>query len=136
MKRKRFNKENVPPPAKKKLKLSLKDRFKTPMSEKQLEVAAQGVTPTNTKLANDWAVKNFTIWINLQLNLKIRFQLTCYPARMLVLWLCCYVQETKKESGQRYPATTLCSLLGGIQRPNKVRLISLTSLTYVSGIYI
>ena len=51
MKHKRFNKENVP----------LSARFKT---EKQLEVAAQGITPTNTKLANDWAVKNFTTWIN------------------------------------------------------------------------
>ncbi len=37
--------------------------------------------------------------------------------------LCCYVQETKKETGELYPATTVRSLLSGIQhtlQANKV----------------
>ncbi len=40
--------------------------------------------------------------------------LSCTDISMLCKWLCYYVQGTKKESGQMYPAPALCSLLPGI----------------------
>ncbi len=42
-------------PKKKKFKLSLKERFVDTVSADQLDIAAQGITPNNTKLSNDWA---------------------------------------------------------------------------------
>ena len=37
-------------------------------------------------------------------------------AEVLCKWLCCYVQETRKESGENYPATTLRLMLSAFQR--------------------
>ena len=42
--------------------------------------------------------------------------LSLTDATVLCKWLCCYVQETKKENGQPYPASTLCSLLVALQQ--------------------
>ena len=112
------DKENYP---KKKLKLSSKDRFSTPVSDEQQKEAAKGVTPDNTKLSNDWAVKNLRAWMVFGNSMKPEDPvptdlLSCKDPHVLCKWLCSYVQETKKESGELYPATTLRSLLSGIQR--------------------
>ena len=42
--------------------------------------------------------------------------LSSSDAATLCKWLCCYIQETKKENGQAYPASTLRSLLAALQR--------------------
>ena len=42
--------------------------------------------------------------------------LSSNDATVLCKWLCCYVQETKKENGLPYPASTLRSLLAALQR--------------------
>ena len=108
-----------------KLSLSLKkkmnDRFSKPLSPEELKKAAQGVTPVNTQSSNDWALRNFRAWMEhrnttapddpVPPNL-----LSCFDAATLCKWLCCYVQETKKENGQAYPASTLRSLLAVLQR--------------------
>ena len=108
-----------------KLSLSLKkktnDRFSKPLSSEELKKAAQGVTPVNTQSSNDWALQNIRAWMEhrnttapddpVPPNL-----LSCSDAATLYKWLCCYVQETKKENGLAYPASTLRSLLAALQR--------------------
>ena len=37
-------------------------------------------------------------------------------AEVLCKWLCCFIQETRKESGQKYPGTTLRQMLSSFQR--------------------
>ena len=91
------------------------------MSDEQQKEAAKGVTPDNTKLSNDWAVKNLRAWMVFRNSVKPEDPvptdlLSCKDPHVLCKWLCSYVQETKKESGELYPATTLRSLLSGIQR--------------------
>ena len=69
------NLEDYPPPAKKRRpSLSLRKkktsplqecavnvlRFTDPVSQEEMEVAAQGVVPDNTKRNNEWAANNFT----------------------------------------------------------------------------
>ena len=69
------NLEDYPPPAKKRrLSLSLRkkktsplqdcavnvSKFANPVSQEEMEVAAQGVVPDNTKCNNKWAANNFT----------------------------------------------------------------------------
>lgn len=120
------DKENspCPDPAKKKLKLSLQkksaSRFST-VSNTEQELAAKGVIPDNTKHSNEWALRNLTAWMSFRnaakpLDPVPTDLLSCQDAAVLCKWLCCYVQETKKENGEPYPATTIRSLLSGIQR--------------------
>ena len=42
--------------------------------------------------------------------------LSVVDAEVLCKWLCCFVQETRKESGERYPPLTLRQLLCAFQR--------------------
>ena len=37
-------------------------RFADPVSQEEMEVAAQGVVPDNTKRNNEWAANNFAQW--------------------------------------------------------------------------
>ena len=108
-----------------KLSLSLKKktnvRFSKSISSEELKKAAEGVTLVNTQSSNDWALRNFRAWMEhrntaapddpVPPNL-----LSSSDAATLCKWLCCYVQETKKENGQAYPASTLRSLLAILQR--------------------
>ena len=119
------DKENDAPKAKRKrLSLSRKgkfDRFAPPLSEEDLSVAAKGVTTANTSVANDWAVRNLKNWIENRNkvnpnDLVPEKLLTCSDKKILCKWLCCFVQETRKESGERYPASSLRSLLAAFQR--------------------
>ena len=85
---------------------------------------------TNTKSINEWALRNLSAWMENR-NILIPDDpvpsdlLSCADASVLCKWLCCFVQETKKENGLPYPATTLRSLLAAIQRvlhSNKIPL--------------
>ena len=106
------NKENEPPPKKTKLNLSLKNgRFGTPVSPNSRKKAAEGVVPVNTTLSNSWAVKNLNSWIHFRNTIRPddlapEDLLSCGDAQVVCKWLCCFVQETKKENGEPYPATS------------------------------
>ena len=90
------------------------------MSADELKKAAEGVTPVNTQSSNEWALRNFHAWVEHRTaaapddpvppNL-----LSSNDNTILCKWLCCYVQETKKENGLPYPPT-LRSLLAALQR--------------------
>ena len=94
--------------------------------------------PTNTKLSNEWALRNVNAWMKNRNKISLSDLLSCADAGTLCKWLCCFVQETKKENGIHYPTTTLRSLFDAIQRTlysNKVPLNILTNLTCGSVIY-
>ena len=124
-----------PPNKKQRSSLSLKkktggERFSKPVTSPQRRDAAKGVVPTNTKLSNEWALRNVNAWMKNRNSISPSDPvpsdlLSCSDAGTLCKWLCCFVQETKKENGLPYPATTLRSLLAAIQRTlhsNKVPL--------------
>ena len=96
-------------------------RFSKPVSAEELKKAAEVVTPVNTQSSNDWALWNFRAWMEYR-NVAVSNDavppnlLSSSDTAMLCKWLCCYVQETKKENGQAYPAYTLRSLLAALQR--------------------
>ena len=57
------DKENVPPVKKRRLSLSLsKNRFQKVSEEEVLE-AEKGFVPSNTRRCNNWAFKNFCLWL-------------------------------------------------------------------------
>ena len=121
------DKENEPPVKKKRLSLSISsrrtnsERFSVPVTEEEAKLAAKGVTPINTTVANEWAVRNFVAWMKNRNSLTPNDPvpedlLSCSNKIVLCKWLCRYVQETRKENGERYPASTIRSLLAAIQR--------------------
>ena len=129
--------DSFQPPSNKKPRpsLSLKKKsssecFSEPVTSPQRQNAAMGVVPTNTKLSNEWAMRNLNAWMKnwnevAPDNPVPADVLSCGDASVLCKWLCCFVQETKMENGLPYPATTLRSLLAAIQRvlhSNKVPL--------------
>ena len=115
--------ENVSPP-KKKLSLSLKKkpekRFGSFVTEEEQTVAAKGVVPLNTKIANDWAMKNLRQWMEHRNNSgeeKVPDDLLCCKdAERVCKWLCIFVQETQKENGEEYPPSTIRALIAAFQR--------------------
>lgn len=117
----RANKENEEPPSKKpKLSLTLKKKSSDRFSTDEFKEAAKGVIPNNTKSSNEWAMRNLAAWSENRNSILPddpvpKDLLSCTGAAVVCKWLCCYVQETKKENGLPYPATTLRSLLAALQ---------------------
>ena len=131
-------------PTPRKLSLALKKRPKEPSSEsakakkprKALQASVSNeineadyermavpFVPANTKKNNDWARKNFIAWRDARnaanpdnkcpedLLYKVPFDIDA-----LVYWLPRYVCETRTKAGNKYPASTLLCLLGGLLR--------------------
>lgn len=98
------------------------------MTAEELSESAKGVVPTNTKNSTEWALRNFRQWReNRNKTLPDDpvpdnlFRST--DTEILCKWLCCFVQETRKESGDNYPAATLRQILSAFQsvlRRNKI----------------
>lgn len=92
-----------------------------PVSDVELMKAAEGVIPINTQSSNEWALRNFRAWMEHR-NAAVPDDpvpsnlLSSSDAATLCKWLCCYVQETKKENSLPYPASTLRFLLAALQR--------------------
>ena len=104
--------ENVPL-KKKRLSLSLKKphRFGPCVTEEEQAVAAKGVVPVNTKVANDWAMRSLQQWMD---NRRSSGEepvpddlLHCMDPKVVCKWVCIFVQETRKEDGEEYPPSTI-----------------------------
>ena len=96
-------------------------RFADPVSQEEMEVAAQGVVSDNTKRNNEWAANNLAEWA------KGRAQkspeehvpdnlLSCSDEKLLCKRLCRYVMETRQASGKPYPPKSIYALLCGLLR--------------------
>ena len=87
----------------------------------EIKEVAKGVVPANTKSSNKWAPKNIRAWIS-DCNTRMSDEavpvglLACKDADILCKWMCCFVQEMRKENGENYPPSTLCQLLPAFQR--------------------
>ena len=120
-----------PPPRKKKC-LSLSrpplqeatNRFAQPVEVSVLNEAAKGVVPLKTEQSTRWAVKNFESWAHSRSSSGVSSSVDIVPAELLrshdselvCKWLCCFVLETRKTDGSRYPPATLRSLVSGLNR--------------------
>ena len=86
------------------------NRFASPVRDEVMMKDKLGVVPNNTLQANQWALRNFTLWSDMR-NKKYDEQvppdlLACHDATVCK-WLCCFVQETRKEDSQPYPPRSL-----------------------------
>lgn len=102
----------------KRLSLS-RNRF-TCVTENEVLEAQKGYVPDNTSRSTKWAVSNFQLWLdsaNEAAKDKDKYpgdiSLTDDP-ELLCSCLCKYVLETRKETGENYPPTTLMNLLPGL----------------------
>ena len=116
------DKENNPPNKKRKLSLSLKNRFKSSTEEERAELEKPRV-PKNTEVNTKWAMKNFTDWV-FDYNTrhppeeqcpKIVLNSSC-PAEDLNKWLGVFIIETRNHDGRPYPPKTIHCILCGILR--------------------
>ena len=94
--------------------------FASPVKDEAMKKAKCGVVPSNTVSANQWALKNFKVWSELR-NSRSDEQvladlLQCHDAVVVCMWLCYFVQETRKEAGHPYPPRSLKQLLCGLKR--------------------
>ena len=113
---------NEPPEKRRRLSLSLKKnkgRFGAPVDEEQVMEASKGVVPENTKRRNQWALRNFSQWMENRNRLAPNDVipqdiLHCQDPTLLNKWLCRYVLETRQENGNPYPPKSLYGLLCGI----------------------
>ena len=117
-------------PSRKRLSLSLRrpevqlrkppQRFGPLTSEEDVQSAAKGVIPLNTKCSNAWALGNLRSWMetrNSNSDEKVPEDLlSCSEAEVVCKWLCCFVHETQKDNGERYPPATIRCLLSAFQR--------------------
>lgn len=96
-------------------------RFKTLVSDIDLEVAKKSAVPYNTNKNTSWAVN---IWKQWSANrLQVCTSYSDWPTLLLIAqppelnyWLSKFVLETKKANGEFYPPDTLYIICSGLQR--------------------
>lgn len=117
-------KEYVPPSKKRKLSLSLRNRFKAGTHD-ELEDLSKVKMTKNTIQSTRWAMKNFQDWFigyndrNPDNQCPDEILLPCCSVDTLSKWLCVYVAKARSQTGEAYPPTTVHSLLSGILRHTK-----------------
>ena len=110
-------KENFPPPKKRRLSLKLnRNRFKK-ATEVDVSDAMKGFVPKNTARCNKWAVNNFESWRSSLSNEKFPEDILFTDDKKLLCdCLCRFVLETRKASGEEYPPKTIFNILSGLLR--------------------
>ena len=76
-------------------------RFADPVSQEEMEIAAQGVVPDNTKSNNEWAANNFAKWAKAKTQ-KSPEEPVPYPPKSIYALLCglftdCLRQDEQKD---------------------------------------
>ena len=98
-------------------------RFRPPKTEKEEILLLSETVPKNTKYNKKWAVNVFTAWQNTRMNKKAQLEtsggnglestnvedlsvpLEHMSADSLNFWLCKFICEVAKQTGERYPPT-------------------------------
>ena len=109
-------------------------RFRPPKTEVGEISLLPETVPKNTKYNTKWAVSVFTAWQNTRMNKKGQLEtsggnglestnveelsvpLEHMSAESLNFWLCKFICEVAKQTGERYPPKTLYLLVCGINR--------------------
>ena len=89
-------------------------RFRLASAE-ELSQLSKGFTPENTDKSTKWALTNFLDWAK-EKNVNPGDILLSSDPKILNEHLSRYIVETRKESGQSYPPSTLHQLLCGLLR--------------------
>ena len=98
------------------LSASKASRFATPVSEKEVNEAAKGVVPTNTKKNNAWAERKFDAWVQernqlMPLDPVPTDLLQCHDASIVSKYLRYFVLEARTQDGKKTKRTViLCPL--------------------------
>ena len=117
--------QGVPLPLPKVLPLPLQDvttrrRFAEPVDSTILDKASKGVVPEKMEASTQWAVKNFESWARNRSSSASEIVppgiLHSHDPELVCTWLCCFVLETRKLDGSRYPPATIRSLVSGLNR--------------------
>ena len=91
------------------------NRFTKPVEASVLSEAAKGVIPLKTEQSTRWAVNNFECWARSRASSSVDTvplnTLLSHDAELVCKWLCCFIFETRKVDGSRYPRATLRSLV-------------------------
>ena len=92
-----------------------------PVSSPERAKASKSVIPGNTKASSQSALRNFTEWSVNSCSLVPddpvpKELLANHDADLVCKWLCRFVLETRKTDGSLHPASTLRSLLSGLNR--------------------
>ena len=96
-----------------------REEMKAFATDEEIVAGTKGVMPTNMK-SNELAVRNLQAWMDCHNShfpddpVPTGLQSYQDPA-VLCKWLCCFVQETRKENGG-YPPSTLRHLRVAFQR--------------------
>ena len=120
-----------PPPAKKKLSLSLTkkaqtsqssaSRFAPPVSEVHYVEAAKGVVPMNTKKNN---ARAFRAWVE-ERNKAMPSDpvpdglLACHDSSIVSKYMRYFVLEARAKDGKKYPPTTIRCILSALYKESK-----------------
>ena len=79
--------------------------------------------PANTKKSNEWAYKNFQLWRDNRNRLypdtecpEDLLQKPPWDPAVMSFWLSRFACETRSTAGEKYPATTVFSLLSALMR--------------------
>ena len=109
-------------------------RFRPPKTEEEEISSLSETVPKNTTYNTKWAVNVFTAWQNTRMNKKAQMEtvghngleltnvedlsvpLEHMSANSLNFWLCKFICEVAKQTGERYPPKTLYLLVCGINR--------------------
>ena len=82
--------------------------------------AAKGVVSLNTKVNDDWALRNLRIWMEAGkkncAETEEKVPEDRDDAEVVCKWLCRFVQETRKENGENSPPYSIRSLCSAFQR--------------------
>ena len=109
-------------------------RFRSPKTEAEEIASLSETVPKNTKYNTKWAVTVFTTWQNTKMNKKAQLEtvggnglertdvddlsapLEHVSAKSLNFWLCKFIYEVAKQTGERFPPKTLYLLVCSIKR--------------------
>ena len=108
--------------------------FRPPKTEEEEISLLSETVPKNTKYKTKWAVNVFTAWQNTRMNKKAQLEtsggnglestnvedlsvpLEHMSADSLNFWLCKYICEVAKQTGERYPPKMLYLIVCDIHR--------------------
>ena len=97
------------------------NRFSAPVSEEKVDEAAKGVVPFNTKKNNGWAERTFYDCVQERNKLMPGDPvptdlLQCHDTSVVSKYLRYFVLEARTQDCQKYPPSTLRSLLSELNR--------------------
>ena len=84
-------------PLKQRLFLSLKSRFRSPITDVEAMEKAKRAAPKNTKLANEWALHTLETWMSFRNFVSEEKAPACQDPEIVCFWFCHFISDSKGE---------------------------------------